>query len=101
MRVRVGCAHVGGVRSWSSFSIDRSRDSDASPHLCYCSSARLDVYRQLGGPTAIERHTNALRVALYAQLSALRHSNGAPLLNIFGRHHWPNRWGLPYSLTCV
>ena len=44
----------------------------------------------LGGPAAIERHTSALRSWLYDQLAGLRHSNGAPLLRILGRHHWPN-----------
>lgn len=45
----------------------------------------------LGGPAAIERHTSALRAWMYEQLSGLRHSKGAPLLRILGRHHWPNR----------
>lgn len=46
----------------------------------------LQVYKNLGGPAAIERHTEALRAWLYGALSALRHSNGAPLLRILGRH---------------
>ena len=76
------------------FSLLIDVDSDAfTPPPLPLPERRLNVYRQLGGPAAIERHTGALRVALYEQLSALRHSNGAPLLNIFGRHHWPNRCG--------
>ncbi|KAL4427707.1 hypothetical protein ABPG75_001796 [Micractinium tetrahymenae] len=50
----------------------------------------LDMFASLGGAAAIERHTSALRAWMFEQLSALVHSNGAPLLRIFGRHHWPN-----------
>lgn len=46
----------------------------------------LDVYERLGGPAAVQRHTEALRAWLYARLAGLRHSNGAPLLRIMGRH---------------
>lgn len=48
------------------------------------------MYESLGGPAAIERHTNALREWTFSALSALRHSNGAPLLRIMGRHGAPD-----------
>ncbi|KAI8467267.1 MAG: pyridoxal phosphate-dependent transferase [Monoraphidium minutum] len=40
----------------------------------------------LGGMTAIEAHTEALRAWTHARLAALRHANGAPLLRVFGAH---------------
>lgn len=49
----------------------------------------LDVYQSLGWSN-IERHTNAIREWLYGQLSQLRHSNGAPMLRILGRHGQPD-----------
>lgn len=48
------------------------------------------MYKSLGGPAAIQAHTEAIRAWLYQQLSALRHSNGAPLLRLAGRHAAPN-----------
>lgn len=69
----------------------------ASPLIGLPPGHSLDVISGLGGPAAIEAHTAALRAWLYEQLSGLRHSNGAPLLRILGRHHWHNRrawaWG--------
>ena len=35
---------------------------------------------------AIEQHTQALSSWLYDQLSSLHHSNGAPLIQLYGRH---------------
>jgi selenocysteine lyase/cysteine desulfurase len=35
---------------------------------------------------AVEQHTEALSSWLYGQLSSLRHSNGAPLIQLYGRH---------------
>lgn len=35
---------------------------------------------------AVEEHTQALRSWLYEQLSSLQHSNGTPLLQVYGRH---------------
>jgi selenocysteine lyase/cysteine desulfurase len=40
---------------------------------------------------AIHDHVSALQAWTYSQLSALRHSNGQPLLDIFGRHDTPSR----------
>ena len=51
----------------------------------------LAVYDRLGGPAAVLRHVDAVGTWMYRQLAALRHSNGAPLLHIFGRHGHPNR----------
>jgi molybdenum cofactor sulfurtransferase len=42
---------------------------------------------------AVEQHTQALSSWLFDQLSALRHSNGAPLIQLYGRH------GLQGSVT--
>ena len=53
-------------------------------------SCRLRVYERLGGPAAVQRHTESLRAWLYARLAGLRHSNGAPLLRIMGRHADPD-----------
>jgi molybdenum cofactor sulfurtransferase len=35
---------------------------------------------------AVQAHTEALSQWLYSQLSSLRHSNGAPLIQLYGRH---------------
>jgi molybdenum cofactor sulfurtransferase len=35
---------------------------------------------------AIAEHLESLRSWTYQQLTALRHSNGAPLVQLFGRH---------------
>lgn len=42
--------------------------------------------RRLGGIKAVQAHVAALTDYLYAELSTLRHSNGAPMLQIFGKH---------------
>lgn len=56
----------------------------ALPALPALPFTSLDVYKSLGWAN-IERHTNVIREWLYAQLSQLRHSNGAPMLRILGR----------------
>lgn len=53
----------------------------------------LRVFDTLGGPAAIEEHTAALGRYLYEQAARLRHSNGAPLLQIYGNHARPDRCG--------
>jgi molybdenum cofactor sulfurtransferase len=35
---------------------------------------------------AVEAHTQALSSWLYSQLASLKHSNGTPLLQIYGKH---------------
>ena len=46
----------------------------------------LKVFDTLGGPAAIEAHVDSLGRYLAAQAARLRHSNGAPLLQIYGAH---------------
>jgi hypothetical protein len=48
------------------------------------------MFDKLGGITAIQAHVASLTAYLYRGLSALRHSNGAPLVQVFGKHHLPN-----------
>lgn len=50
----------------------------------------LRVFDALGGVTAIQRHVDSLGQYLYEQASQLHHSNGAPLLEIYGSHGRPN-----------
>lgn len=49
------------------------------------------MFRSLGGLQAIERHVSSLGHYLYEQAAALRHSNGAPLLEVYGKHGRPDR----------
>lgn len=58
------------------------------------SAAGLDVYAKLGGVGAIQAHTTALGEWLSRQAAALAHSNGAPLLKLYGRHNASNRRAL-------
>lgn len=43
----------------------------------------------LGGITAVQRHTEALRAWAFEALTGLRHSNGAPIVRVFGKHSAP------------
>eukprot|EP00887_Chlorella_sp_A99_P005890 scaffold1.g5890.t1 len=49
----------------------------------------LDVFARLGGVEAIERHVHAVGGWLVDKLASLRHTNGAPLMRIMGRHFDP------------
>jgi len=49
------------------------------------------MYEKLGGVEAVQRHVRALTEYAYDTMSSLRHSNGAPMLKIYGKHHMPNR----------
>jgi hypothetical protein len=40
--------------------------------------------------SSIQRHTQALALWTYEHLSVLRHSNGQPITQIFGKHHLPD-----------
>ena len=46
----------------------------------------FDMFSRLGGITAIAAHVDSLTPYLYQQLSGLKHSNGRPMLEIFGKH---------------
>eukprot|EP00878_Enallax_costatus_P026190 GHUV01028075.1.p1 GENE.GHUV01028075.1~~GHUV01028075.1.p1 ORF type:complete len:310 (+),score=81.90 GHUV01028075.1:356-1285(+) len=41
---------------------------------------------ELGGMKAIHAHTSSLQAWTYAKMSSLKHSNGAPVIKLFGRH---------------
>ena len=42
----------------------------------------LAAYKRLGGPQAVDAHTGALKTWLYDAAQKLKHSNGAPLLQL-------------------
>jgi hypothetical protein len=50
----------------------------------------LNMMQKLGGIRKIQAHVACLTEWLYARLASLRHSNGAPMLAIFGKHNMPN-----------
>jgi hypothetical protein len=43
----------------------------------------------LNTPPPIQAHVEALRAWTHDALIALRHSNGQPLVALFGKHHFP------------
>ncbi|GAB4818580.1 hypothetical protein N2152v2_005626 [Parachlorella kessleri] len=49
------------------------------------------VYKQLGGVEAVQAHVAAVVEYLFDELAKLRHSNGAPLVRVFGKHAHANR----------
>ncbi|GAB4820182.1 hypothetical protein N2152v2_007228 [Parachlorella kessleri] len=51
----------------------------------------LEVHGRLGGVEAVQRHVSAVGEYLYEQLAALKHSNGRPVVQVFGKHHMPSR----------
>lgn len=67
----------------------------SSPHE-HVSALRLSLQHgfamidRLGGIEAIQSHVATLTEYLYDRMSNLRHSNGAPMVQIFGKHHFPN-----------
>ncbi|GIL62185.1 hypothetical protein Vafri_16451 [Volvox africanus] len=50
----------------------------------------LNMIQKLGGIRRVQEHVACLTEWLYTRLAALRHSNGAPMLAIFGKHNMPN-----------
>ncbi|GFR48351.1 hypothetical protein Agub_g10238 [Astrephomene gubernaculifera] len=50
----------------------------------------LRALERLGGIRRVQAHVTALTEWLYGRLAGLRHSNGQPMLAIFGKHHLPN-----------
>lgn len=48
------------------------------------------MIERLGGITAIQSHVASMTEYLYDRMSNLRHSNGKPMLQIFGKHHFQN-----------
>jgi hypothetical protein len=53
--------------------------------------AGLRVYEQLGGIEAVQKHVAAVGEYLFDELSKLQHSNGNPVVRVFGKHSLPNR----------
>jgi len=49
------------------------------------------MIQKLGGINKIQQHVGALTEWTYERLSNLRHTNGQPMLAIFGKHNHPNR----------
>ncbi|KAL6757710.1 pyridoxal phosphate-dependent transferase [Haematococcus lacustris] len=45
---------------------------------------------KLGGITRIQAHVGALTAWLYTALTRLTHSNGQPMVKVFGKHQLPN-----------
>jgi hypothetical protein len=48
------------------------------------------MIEKLGGIRAIQSHVATLTEYLYERMANLRHSNGKPMLLIFGKHHFAN-----------
>lgn len=48
------------------------------------------MIEKLGGIKAIQAHVASLTEYVYNRMSNLRHSNGKPMLQIFGKHHFNN-----------
>lgn len=50
----------------------------------------FETLRRYGGVTEIQKHVHTLNEWLYHRLSSLKHSNGQPLVKIFGKHDQSN-----------
>ncbi|KAG1671558.1 hypothetical protein FOA52_011280 [Chlamydomonas sp. UWO 241] len=50
----------------------------------------IDSLNKLGGMTRINAHTGALARWAYQRLSSIKHSNGTPVLEIYGKHTSPD-----------
>uniref|UniRef100_A0A383WFG8 Thioredoxin domain-containing protein n=1 Tax=Tetradesmus obliquus TaxID=3088 RepID=A0A383WFG8_TETOB len=76
-----GCWHVAKCDPGAAL-------SDGTPNYLGAAALSLayDSWDSRGGMQAVEEHTQALRSWLYEQLSSLQHSNGTPLLQVYGRH---------------
>jgi hypothetical protein len=48
------------------------------------------MIEKLGGIRAIQSHVATLTEYLYERMANLRHSNGKPMLQVFGKHHFAN-----------
>lgn len=48
------------------------------------------MIERLGGIKSIQSHVASLTEYLYDRMANLRHSNGKPMLQIFGKHHFSN-----------
>eukprot|EP00878_Enallax_costatus_P013939 GHUV01014576.1.p1 GENE.GHUV01014576.1~~GHUV01014576.1.p1 ORF type:complete len:479 (+),score=157.31 GHUV01014576.1:163-1437(+) len=104
--VRVDAAEILRKTFWGGGAVSLATSSDDF-HVLKCRPADkledgtvnfLDIIalkhgfamiERLGGIRAIQSHVHALTDYLYNQLSNLRHSNGKPMLRIFGKHHYP------------
>ncbi|KAG2427700.1 hypothetical protein HYH02_014532 [Chlamydomonas schloesseri] len=50
----------------------------------------IAMMNSLGGIRRVQAHVACLTEWLYTRLATMRHSNGSPMLAIFGKHHLPN-----------
>jgi molybdenum cofactor sulfurtransferase len=61
--------------------------------------AGFGMFDRLGGISAIQAHVASLSEYLYKGLAGLKHSNGAPIVQIFGKHHLSNARQVRSSLS--
>jgi selenocysteine lyase/cysteine desulfurase len=50
----------------------------------------FQMFERLGGIKAIQAHVGSLTRYLYSELASLKHTNGRPMLEIFGKHAQPD-----------
>lgn len=60
-------------------------------HLRSLLATGLEALETLGGISAVQDHVDAVGQYLYEELARLKHSNGEPVVRVFGKHHLPNR----------
>lgn len=60
-------------------------------HLRSLLATGLKALETLGGISAVQDHVDAIGQYLYEELARLKHSNGEPVVRVFGKHHLPNR----------
>lgn len=53
---------------------------------------RFKFIGRLGGPQCVAAHTAALSQLMHSQLCALQHTNGRPMVVLYGRPHLKT-WG--------
>eukprot|EP00775_Hariotina_reticulata_P009006 gene9006-9179_t len=56
---------------------------------------------ELGGIKAVEAHTSSLQAWTYAALLRLKHSNGQPMVRLFGRHDDPKHQSAIFQMLVL
>lgn len=59
------------------------------------------MIEKLGGIRSIQAHVATLTEYLYERMANLRHSNGKPMLQIFGKHHLANSRQVRGCCICI
>lgn len=80
---------AGAASDWKALKCrPPDRFEDGTTHFLGVAALQfgLDFFEDLGGMDAVKRHVESLRRRAVARLSRLRHSNGAPLVELLGRH---------------